>query len=158
MAGCGLTTTAQRGPAIPSQPSGVRAAPRWVLDRMANVAPDLYFQLNSHVLSRPEQRKLKQIAIGLQDILHDFPDLIIVIEGHCDDRGLAQYNEELGLQRAEEIRRLLLSLSFPDDHLRTVSISHRAPLCLSPDDGCRQKNRRVHFRGGQPMWPAGREK
>jgi hypothetical protein len=40
---------------------------------------------------------------------------------------------------------------FPEGHLRTVSFSHRAPLCLMPDDQCRQKNRRVHFRAAQPM-------
>lgn len=150
LAGCGLSTVPQPVPGVPSQTRGLRAAPAWVIDRMTRVAPDLYFNFDSYALSKPEQRKLTQIALGLEDLLHDFPDLIIVVEGHCDDRGLAEYNEQLGLERADAVKRALLNLGFPDDCLRAVSFSDRAPLCPTPDDRCGQKNRRVHFRAAQP--------
>ena len=54
---------------------------------MTREAPDLYFDLNSHVLRARERRKLDQIAPALQDMLHESPELIIVVEGHSDDRG-----------------------------------------------------------------------
>lgn len=72
LAGCGLSTVPQPVPAVPSQTRGLRAAPAWVVDRMTRVAPDLHFNFDSHALSKPEQRKLMQIALGLEDLLHDF--------------------------------------------------------------------------------------
>ena len=149
--GCGLNPGSLSTPAVPKQPGGLRAAPGWVMDRMAQVAPDLYFDFNSHVIRRPEKRQFAKIAAGLEGILHDFPDLIVVIEGHCDDRGLTEYNRQLGGERANAVKGALLNLGFPEACLRTVSLSHRAPLCLTPDDQCRQKNRRVHFRAAQLM-------
>jgi outer membrane protein OmpA-like peptidoglycan-associated protein len=117
---------------------------------MTREAPDLYFDLNSHILRARERRKLDQIAPALQDMLHDSPELIIVIEGYSDDRGLHEYNQELGLERAEAVRRVLLNRSFPEDRVRAVSFGDCAPQCLTPDDEvCRQKNRRVHFRATQ---------
>jgi peptidoglycan-associated lipoprotein len=151
LSGCGLNTGPQATPAAPKQPSDLKAAPAWVTERMTQVAPDLYFNFNSHTLPRPEQRKLAHVALELKEILHDFPDLVIVIEGHCDDRGVAEYNEQLGLERAYAVKVPLVNLGFPEDHLRTISFSHHAPLCMTPDDRCRQKNRRVHFRAAQPV-------
>jgi hypothetical protein len=72
---------------------------------MTREAPDLYFDLNSHVLRTRERQRLDQIAPALQDMLHDSPELIIVIEGHCDDWGVHEYNQQLGLDRAEAVRR-----------------------------------------------------
>ena len=151
LTGCGLSITPQSAPAVPSPIHGLQPAPHWVVDRMTSEAPDLYFDLKSHVLRARERRKLDQIAPALQDMLHDSPELIIVIEGHSDDRGLHEYNQELGLERAEAVRRVLLNRSFPEDRVRAVSFGDRAPQCLTPDDVCRQKNRRVHFRATQTM-------
>ena len=150
LTGCGFNPAQLATPAVPRQPDGLKAAPGWVTDRMAAVAPDLYFEVNSHALPGPEQRKLARIANDLKAILHDFPDLIIVIESHCDDRGVAEYNEQLGLERADAVKGGLRNLGFPEDRLRAVSFSHREPLCVTPDDECRHKNRRVHFRAEQP--------
>ncbi len=80
-----------------------RTVPGWVADRLARVAPDLYFDLNEHGLRARERDELARIAPALKEILRDFPDLIIVVEGHCDDRGFAEYNLQLGKQRAEEV-------------------------------------------------------
>jgi len=158
LAGCGLSLTPQPAPAVPRQSPVLRQAPGSVLDRMTREAPDLYFDFNSRVLRVREQRKLAQIAPALQDILHDIPELIIVIEGHGDDRGVHEYNQELGLERANSVRRVLLNLSFPEDRVRAVSIGDRARQCVTPDEVCRQKNRRVHFRAAQPMSGAPGEK
>lgn len=111
----------------------------------------MYFDLNSHVPQARERRKLAQIAPALQDILHDFPDVIIVIEGHSDDHAVIEYNYHLALKRAEAVRRVLLNLSFPEDRLRTASFGYRESPCPTEDGSCRQKNRRVHFRAALAM-------
>lgn len=158
LTGCGLSLTPQPAPAVPSQPSGLLPAPDWVVERMTHAAPDLHFDLNSHALQVRERRKLAQIAPALQDILHDFPELVIVIEGHSDESGLTDYNWQLALERADAVRRVLLGLSFPEDRLRAVSFGDRAPQCLTSDEACRQKNRRVHFRAAQPISDTPRKK
>jgi len=116
---------------------------------MTREAPDLYFDLNSHVLRTRERKRLDQIAPALQEMLRDSPELIIVIEGHCNDWGVHEYNQQLGLERAEAIRRMLLSLSFLEDRVRALGFGDTEPQCLTPDEVCRQKNRCVHFRAAQ---------
>jgi outer membrane protein OmpA-like peptidoglycan-associated protein len=156
--GCGFSPIPQPAPAAPLQPRGLRPAPGWVTDRMNRTVPDLYFEVNSHVLDAGEQRKLAQVTQALEALLFDCPDLIIVIEGHSDDRGLIEYNDRLAMERAEAVRRVLLDMSFPDDRLRTASFGYRAPQCRTQDDACRQKNRCVHFRAALTMGAARGEK
>ena len=146
-AACASTSIAQTLPTSVSTPShGLRAAPGWVTERLAHTAPDLSFEFNSAVLRGRERRKLSQIAAALQDILHEDPDLIIIIEGYSDDRDVREYNDRLALERAETVQRALLNLSLPEDRLRTASFCYRAPQCPALDNQCRGKNRRVHFR------------
>jgi len=57
-----------------------------------------------------------------------------------------EYNQQLGLERAEAVRRILLNLSFHEDRVRALTFGDTEPLRLTPDEVCRQKNRRVHFR------------
>ena len=45
----------------------------------------------------------ESVAPALQDLLHEFPDLIILIEGHVDYRGPIGHNERLPLNRAEAV-------------------------------------------------------
>lgn len=124
-------------------------APAWVAYRLMRVAPDLYFDLNEYSLSAPERDELANIVPALKQILRDFPNLIIVVEGHCDDRGFAEYNLHLGKQRADAVQRALVSFGFPTDHLRSVSFGENRPLCMTPDEACRQKSRCVRLRAAQ---------
>ena len=148
---CGLSVAPQSAPAVPLPIHGLQPVPHWVVDRMTSEAPDLYFDLKSHVLRTRERRRLDQIAPALQNMLHASPELILVIEGHNDDRKLREYNQELGSERADAVRRVLLNRSFPEDRVRAVGFGDRAPQCLTSDAACRQKNRRLHFRTTQAM-------
>lgn len=131
-------------PADQTQP-----APAWIADRLKRVAPDLYFDLNEHTLRASALDDLAHIAPGLKQMLRDFPGLIIVVEGHCDDRGSTEYNLQLGKQRADAVQRALVSFGFPADHLRSASFGENRPQCLTPDEACRQKNRCVLLRAAQ---------
>jgi outer membrane protein OmpA-like peptidoglycan-associated protein len=137
--------------ALASESHGLQPAPSWVRERIASAAPDLYFAANSQILAAPEQRTLLQIVPALQDVLRDFPDLIIVIEGYADDGFPYKYNEQLGKSRANAVRRLLRNLSFPEDRLRVASFGFRATQCEAQDGQCRKETRRVHFRAAVAM-------
>ena len=137
----GLSPVPQPAPAVPAQLPRLRPAPASVADRMTRAVPDLYFEVNSHVLSARERRKLAQLAPALESL----------IEGHSDDCGLVEYNDRLALERADAVWRVLLELGFPEDRPRTVGFAYRAPQCPSLDDLCRHTNRRVHFRAARAV-------
>ena len=68
LTGCGLSLTPQPVPAVPLSAYGLRPAPSWVGARMTREAPDLYFDLNSHVLRTRKRKRLDQIAPPLQEM------------------------------------------------------------------------------------------
>jgi peptidoglycan-associated lipoprotein len=69
----------------------------------------------------------------------------ITIEGHCDERGTAEYNLALGERRAVTARAYLMSLGLSADRLRTVSYGKEFPFDPGHDEGAFSKNRRAHF-------------
>ncbi|HEX9367588.1 MAG TPA: OmpA family protein [Vicinamibacterales bacterium] len=78
-------------------------------------------------------------------ILKKYPTWIITIEGHCDERGTAEYNLALGEKRALAAKTYLVSLGVPADRLRTVSYGKEFPFDPGHDEGAWSKNRRAHF-------------
>ena len=123
----------------------LRPAPDRVANSVAQAAPDLYFDQYSHVVG--ERHKLARLAPALLEVLAEYPELVIVIEGHADHHDLAhEYHDRLALERADAVRRVLLSVGFPKYRLRTVSFGDRAPGCPVLDDPCRRMNRSLLFR------------
>ena len=83
-------------------------------------------------------------------ILNKYPRASITLQGHCDERGTIEYNIALGSRRADSIKKYLVTAGISADRIKTVSYGKEKPFCLSHDEDCWQKNRRVHFviRGG----------
>ena len=69
----------------------------------------------------------------------------VTIEGHCDERGTAEYNLALGERRAVAAQSYLVSLGIPADRLRTVSYGKEFPFDPGHDEAAYAKNRRAHF-------------
>ena len=72
-----------------------------------------------------------------------------MVEGHCDERGSAEYNLGLGEARARAAMEFLVSLGVPADRLKTISYGKERPQCTESTEECWQKNRRAHFSPGQ---------
>jgi peptidoglycan-associated lipoprotein len=70
---------------------------------------------------------------------------VVTVEGHCDERGTAEYNLALGDRRASAAVAYLRSLGIPADRLKTVSYGKEFPFDPGHDDGAWSKNRRAHF-------------
>jgi peptidoglycan-associated lipoprotein len=68
----------------------------------------------------------------------------VEIEGHCDDRGTAEYNLALGARRAKTIRDALVELGIKGSRLSTVSYGEELPLCHDASESCWSRNRRGH--------------
>jgi peptidoglycan-associated lipoprotein len=69
----------------------------------------------------------------------------IMIEGHADSRGSAEYNLALGERRAAAVRDYLASLGIGADRVQIVSKGKETPFCTEENEACWQQNRRGHF-------------
>lgn len=77
--------------------------------------------------------------------LKRYPSIQILIEGHCDERGTAEYNLALGDRRANAARDYLASLGIDASRIRTVSYGKERPFCSESTEECWQQNRWAHF-------------
>ncbi|MEM7411237.1 MAG: peptidoglycan-associated lipoprotein Pal [Myxococcota bacterium] len=69
----------------------------------------------------------------------------VTIEGHCDERGSAEYNLALGERRANAVKRYLVDLGVPSSKLRTVSFGEDRPAVQGHDESAWRYNRRADF-------------
>jgi peptidoglycan-associated lipoprotein len=78
------------------------------------------------------------------EVLKTYRSWIITIEGHCDERGTAEYNLALGERRALAAKNYLVSLGIPADRIRTVSYGNEFPFDPGHNESAWIKNRRAH--------------
>jgi peptidoglycan-associated lipoprotein len=69
----------------------------------------------------------------------------VEIEGHCDNRGTAEYNLALGARRAKAVRDALVALGIKASRLSTVSYGEELPVCQEDSESCWSRNRRGHI-------------
>ncbi|HKW99866.1 MAG TPA: OmpA family protein [Bryobacteraceae bacterium] len=124
----------------------VAAAPRKSLgDLLAAQTKDAYFDYDKSNLRPDARANLTQDATALKEILKDFSTAKVTVEGHCDERGSAEYNLALGDRRAREARDFLVEFGVPSAQLATISYGKEHPQCTEHNEECWQKNRRAHL-------------
>jgi peptidoglycan-associated lipoprotein len=77
--------------------------------------------------------------------LREHPKALLLIEGHCDERGTNEYNLALGERRAQATRAYLVSRGVAGDRMSVISYGEERPTCTEHAKACRAKNRRSHF-------------
>jgi peptidoglycan-associated lipoprotein len=150
-------------PAIASQPTPARnysqpaqvasttpprmpdAATRARIQDLLNRIQDAYFDYNQHTLRPDAEAALKTDAQTLADIIKQYPDFKLTVEGYADERGSDEYNLALGDARAKQTREYLSNLGLPGNQLATISYGKDRPVCTEHDEACWQKNRRTHI-------------
>ncbi|HWE52101.1 MAG TPA: OmpA family protein [Bryobacteraceae bacterium] len=110
---------------------------------------DALFDYDSNNIRGDARTTLSADAEALKRIFADFPRATIIVEGHCDERGSAEYNLGLGDRRATAARDFLTQLGVSADRLKTVSYGKERPTCTEATESCWQRNRRAHFSVGQ---------
>ena len=87
------------------------------------------------------------------DVLHghatwlkDNADVAVLIEGHCDEKGTAEYNVALGERRAKSVRDYLTASGIASDRITTVSYGKERKACADGTRDCHELNRRAEFR------------
>jgi peptidoglycan-associated lipoprotein len=87
----------------------------------------------------------RTVVAANADILKRNPRWVISIEGHCDERGTAEYNLALGERRALAAKNYLLSLGIAETRVKTVSYGDEFPFDRGHTDDAWSRNRRAHF-------------
>ena len=72
-------------------------------------------------------------------------DDLVLIEGHCDERGTNEYNLALGERRAQSTMNYLVSQGVQAKRITIISYGEERPLCTEHTEECWAKNRRSHF-------------
>jgi peptidoglycan-associated lipoprotein len=125
------------------------AATRASIQELLNRIQDAYFDYNKHTLRPDAEVALKHDAQTLSDIIRQYPDFKLTVEGHCDARGSEEYNLALGDARAKQAKEYLATLGLPADQLQLISYGKDRPVCNDQDEECWQKNRRAHLTQAQ---------
>jgi len=108
----------------------------------ADLLKDIHFDVGKYDI-RPEDA---EILKGIATFLMKYPNVKVQIEGHCDERGIAEYNLALGERRANSAKNHLVSLGISADRIFTISgVKEDKPLDPGHNEETWAKNRRVHF-------------
>jgi peptidoglycan-associated lipoprotein len=102
---------------------------------------DIGFSFDSAALSESARATLKRNA----DWLKANAAARIQIEGHCDERGTAEYNMALGAKRAQAAMDYLVTLGIAGNRISTTSYGEEIPVCKESNEECWVKNRRARF-------------
>jgi peptidoglycan-associated lipoprotein len=143
-------TVTVTGPAAPPPPKPTTNRSAGTLEsRVQGDLRDALFDYDSNNIRDDARAALTSDANALKQIMLDFPTAVINVEGHCDERGSAEFNLGLGDRRASSARDFLIQLGVPGDRLKTISYGKERPVCTEGDESCWQRNRRAHFSVGQ---------
>jgi peptidoglycan-associated lipoprotein len=110
-------------------------------EAMAMIGDMIFFDFDRSEL-RPESRTTLQQK---SEILRQYPDIRVRIEGNADERGTVEYNLALGERRADAARTYLIDLGIDPDRLTTISYGEERPLAEGHNEAAWQQNRRDEF-------------
>jgi peptidoglycan-associated lipoprotein len=102
---------------------------------------DVYFDLDESDIRDDGRGPLQKNA----EWLKRWTSTRIMIEGHADERGSAEYNLALGDRRANAVRTYLINLGIPENRISVTTKGKESPFCTESNESCWQQNRRGHF-------------
>ena len=108
--------------------------------RRQGLMADVYFDYDRASLTDQGREQLARNA----QFLRQYPQFLVTLEGHCDERGTPEYNLALGERRAFTARDYLRSLGITEGRLRTMSYGEERPVCSDSAETCWSQNRRAH--------------
>jgi len=102
---------------------------------------DIRFDFDKSFIREDAKSVLRKVS----EYLKKNPGASLLIEGHCDERGTAEYNMALGERRAASAKSYLVSLGVKGGALSTVSFGEEKPADPGHNEEAWAKNRRAHF-------------
>ena len=112
-----------------------------VTDAEASAIGPIYFGYDSSLLPPEEMAKIDAAA----GYLNRNPQCVLIVEGHCDERGSNEYNLALGEQRALAVRSYLVNSGISADRIQSRSFGEERPAVIGHDESAWRMNRRGEF-------------
>jgi peptidoglycan-associated lipoprotein len=130
-------------PATPPSPSSPSPAgpPRPSEFRAVEALKDIFFDYDKYNVRPGDVRVLDANAAWLKENSNQ----LVLIEGHCDERGTSEYNLALGERRAKAAMGYLVSQGVQANRITIISYGKERPSCTEHNEACWAKNRRAHF-------------
>src|SRR2546425_5744222 len=116
----------------------IRRPPRSTLFPYTTLFRSVYFDFDKTDVRPGEAAVLDKNAEWLKT-----NTMMVLIEGHADERGTNEYNLALGERRAKAAREHLISRGIDADRITTVSYGEERPVCTERNEECWQRNRRA---------------
>jgi len=126
------------------RPSGAVVAATRPEPREFTAVPDvvdIHFDFDRYDI-RPDDVKILDASA---DWLKSNPRFLLLIEGHCDERGTNEYNLALGEHRAKAAVNYLVSQGVQVGRMTLISYGEERPTCADKTEACWAQNRRAHF-------------
>lgn len=102
---------------------------------------DIYFDFDKYDIRAGDAKILDANAAWLKAN----PNNLVLIEGHCDERGTNEYNLALGERRAKAAMNYMVSQGIQASRITIISYGEERPVCSEKTEACWAKNRRAHF-------------
>jgi len=102
---------------------------------------DVFFDFDKYDIRPGDAKVLDSNASWLKSN----PNHLVLIEGHCDERGTNEYNLALGERRAKSTMNYLVSQGVQASRITIISYGEERPVCTQKNEECWAKNRRAHF-------------
>ncbi len=101
----------------------------------------IYFDYDRSEIRGDQRATLQANA----DWLREHPNVRILIEGHCDERGTREYNLALGDARAQAAREYMISLGIGANRIEIISYGEERPAAMGEGEQFWSQNRRSEF-------------
>jgi peptidoglycan-associated lipoprotein len=101
---------------------------------------DVFFDFDKYDIRPPDAKMLDTNAAWLKS-----NDNLVLIEGHCDERGTNEYNLALGERRAKAAMNYLVAQGVQASRITIISYGKERPTCTEHSESCWAQNRRAHF-------------
>ena len=102
---------------------------------------DVFFDFDRYDIRADDAKILDGNATWLKSNANN----LVLIEGHCDERGTNEYNLALGERRAKATMNYLVSQGIQANRITIISYGKERPVCSEKSESCWHKNRRAHF-------------
>ncbi len=103
---------------------------------------DVTFDTNSTVIKPGLYSEIDRIA----NVMVQYPNTLIRVEGHTDNTGSEAYNMELSERRAQSVKNLLVQRGVAASRIQVVGFGESMPIASNDTEAGRQMNRRVEIK------------
>ncbi|MDI1228884.1 MAG: peptidoglycan-associated lipoprotein Pal [bacterium] len=134
----GASTTTQQTDGTQMTTTDGQYAPGSQAQLVAEIGDRVYFGYDQYDLTAEARSTVERQAQWMKT----YPNVSVMVEGHCDERGTREYNLALGEKRATAVRNYLISNGVQAGRVQSISYGKERPAIMGADETSWAQNRR----------------